>query len=102
MSTSEVSYQIECCFVDDKDDVAIYDYKSMASAIVYGITRQQYIEPTNSTSDDDASSAGSETSVGDKNALYRVQVGAYRNRDNAVALQAKLKAAGFDAAIVKA
>lgn len=93
---------IECCFVDDKDDVAIYDYKSMASAIVYGITGQQYIEPTNSTSDDDASSAGSETSVGDKNALYRVQVGAYRNRDNAVALQAKLKAAGFDAAIVKA
>lgn len=28
---------IECCFVDDKDDVMLYDYKSMAAAIVYGI-----------------------------------------------------------------
>lgn len=32
---------VECCFVDDKDDVALYDYKSMASAIVYGITGQK-------------------------------------------------------------
>ena len=93
---------IECCFVDDKDDVAIYDYKSMASAIVYGITGQQYIEPSNNKSDDDAAVSGSETSVGDKDAIYRVQVGAYRNRANAIALQEKLKAAGFDVAIVKA
>lgn len=31
--------------------------------------------------------------------LYRVQVGAYRNRNNAEALAQKLKAAGFDAYI---
>ena len=93
---------IECCFVDDKDDVALYDYKSMATAIVHGITGQQYIEPSNNTSDDDAVTSGSETIVGDKDSIYRVQVGAYRNKANAVALQEKLKAAGFDAAIVKA
>lgn len=93
---------IECCFVDDKDDVALYDYKRMASAIVYGITGQQYIEPSNNTSDDDAATSGSETSVGDKDSIYRVQVGAYRNKVNAIALQEKLKSAGFDAAIVKA
>ena len=93
---------IECCFVDDKDDVALYDYKSMATAIVYGITGQQYIEPSNNTSDDAASTSGSETSVGDKDSIYRVQVGAYRNKANATTLQEKLKAAGFDAAIVKA
>jgi DNA invertase Pin-like site-specific DNA recombinase len=93
---------IECCFVDDKDDVALYDYKSMASAIVYGITGQQYIEPSNNTSDDDAATSGSETSVGDKDSIYRVQVGAYRNKANAISLQEKLKSAGFDAAIVKA
>ena len=93
---------IECCFVDDKDDVALYDFKSMASAIVYGITGQQYIEPSNNTSDDDAATSGSETSVGDKDSIYRVQVGAYRNKANAISLQEKLKAAGFDAAIVKA
>ena len=28
---------IECCFVDDKDDVKLYDYKKMAAAIVDGI-----------------------------------------------------------------
>ena len=93
---------IECCFVDDKDDVALYDFKIMASAIVYGITGQQYIEPSNNTSDDDAATSGSETSVGDKDSIYRVQVGAYRNKANAIALQEKLKSAGFDAAIVKA
>lgn len=29
---------IECCFVDDKDDAALYDADKMASAIVTGIT----------------------------------------------------------------
>ncbi len=29
---------IECCFVDDADDIKFYNYKSMATAIVYGIT----------------------------------------------------------------
>lgn len=100
--TKAAALLIECCFVDDKDDVALYDFKSMASAIVYGITGQQYIEPSNNTSDDAAAVAGSETSVGDKDSIYRVQVGAYRNKANATALQEKLKAAGFDAAIVKA
>lgn len=93
---------IECCFVDDKDDVALYDYKSMADAIVYGITGQYYTEEQTDEIDDDASTSGSETSVGDKDAIYRVQVGAYRSKGNAMALQEKLKAAGFDAAIVKA
>ena len=84
---------IECCFVDDKDDVVLYDYKSIATAIVYGITGQQYIEPSNNTSDDAASTSESETSVGDKDSIYRVQVGAYRNKANATTLQEKLKAA---------
>ena len=100
--TKAAALLLECCFVDDKDDVALYDYKSMASAIVYGITGQQYIEPSNNTSDDDAATSGSETSVGDKDSIYRVQVGAYRNKANAISLQEKLKAAGFDSAIVKA
>ncbi|MCI9191292.1 MAG: SPOR domain-containing protein, partial [Lachnospiraceae bacterium] len=34
--------------------------------------------------------------------LYRVQVGAYTVKGNATAMQAKLKAAGFDAIIVNA
>lgn len=100
--TTAPAMLIECCFVDDKDDVALYDYKSMAEAIAYGITGQKYTEPTNDDRDDEASVSGSETSTGDAKSIYRVQVGAYSNKENAETMQKKLKAAGFDAAIVKA
>ena len=32
---------IECCFVDDRDDVQLYDCQKMAEAIVFGITGQR-------------------------------------------------------------
>jgi N-acetylmuramoyl-L-alanine amidase len=35
--TKAPSMLIECCFVDDKDDVKIYDYKKMATAIYKAI-----------------------------------------------------------------
>ena len=41
------------------------------------------------------------TEKADKSTLYRVQVGAYSKKENAVAMQNKLKALGFDA-IIKA
>lgn len=93
---------IECCFVDDKDDVTLYDYQSMAEAIVFGITGQRYEEPSNDENDAEASVSGAETATGDKNALYRVQVGAYGVKSNAEAMKDKLKAAGFGAIVVKA
>ena len=93
---------IECCFVDDKDDVALYDCKAMAEAIVYGITGQKYDEPTNNEEDKEASENGAETATGDASCLYRVQVGAYSKKGNAENMQKKLKEAEFDAIIVKA
>lgn len=93
---------IECCFVDDKDDIALYDYKSMADAIVYGITGQRYEEHGNEDTDDEAYYHGSETAMGDAKAIYRVQIGAYGVKANAENMQKKLQAAGFDACIVKA
>lgn len=39
--TNSPSMLIECCFVDDKDDVEIYNYKTMAEAIVQGITGEK-------------------------------------------------------------
>ena len=39
---------IECCFVDDKDDVNIYDANKMASAIVKGITGKNALNTNNS------------------------------------------------------
>lgn len=40
--TNSPAMLIECCFVDDKDDAARYNYKDMAEAIVYGITGKRY------------------------------------------------------------
>lgn len=91
---------VECCFVDDKDDVALYDYQEMAEAIVYGITGQRYEEPTNNDVDSDIDSKAEEAE-GDKDALYRVQVGAYRNKANADAMQKKLIEARFEACVVR-
>lgn len=89
---------IECCFVDDQDDVQLYDYRSMASAIVYGITGQHVQEPAETGK----AETGEETPMGDKNALYRVQVGAYGIKTNAEVMRKKLQKAGFDALIVQA
>lgn len=36
--TTAPALLVECCFVDDKDDVKLYDAKTMAAAIVKGIT----------------------------------------------------------------
>lgn len=35
--TNSPAMLIECCFVDDKDDAKLYNYKKMAAAIVKGI-----------------------------------------------------------------
>lgn len=39
-NTKSPSMLVECCFVDDADDVALYDAETMAAAIVQGITGQ--------------------------------------------------------------
>lgn len=89
---------VECCFVDDKDDAQLYNYKAMASAIVYGITGQRVEEKE----EEETLPSGSETTTGDKKQLYRVQVGAYSVKSNAENMAKKLKESGFDAIIVSA
>lgn len=94
--TNAPAMLIECCFVDDKDDVKLYDYKSMAAAIVYGITGKcvDQIDETETSAQKDSQS-------GSAGQIYRVQVGSYRSKSNAENMQTKLKKAGFDAVIVK-
>lgn len=92
---------IECCFVDDRDDVQLYDCQKMAEAIVYGITGMKAIWPMEEAQDKEAAASGAETATGDKKEIYRVQVGAYSVKSNAAAMQKKLKADGFDAIIIK-
>lgn len=95
-NTKAPAMLVECCFVDDKDDVQFYDYKSMASAIVYGITGQRIQEPAETES----AGAGEETATGTAKKLGRIQVGAYSDPENIKAMQAKLKAAGFESIVV--
>lgn len=89
---------VECCFVDDKDDVEAYDYFSMASAIVKGITGQS----VQNVPESEPVGSSEETATGPKGALYRVQVGAYSKKGNAAAMADKLRKEGFDAFIVMA
>ncbi len=97
-NTKAPAMLIECCFVDDKDDVEKYDYFSMASAIVKGITGQsvQHVPESKPVG------SGEETATGPTGALYRVQVGAYSKKGNADAMADKLRKEGFDAFIVMA
>lgn len=83
---------VECAFLDSKD-VQIIDtdaeQKAMGKAIAKGVLKElgiAYVEE--------------KPAVTDSGKIYRVQVGAYSKRENAEAMQKRLKAAGFDAIIV--
>lgn len=45
-NTNAQALLIECCFVDDKDDVNKYNYKTMAKAIVEGVLNKTIKEET--------------------------------------------------------
>lgn len=79
---------VECCFVDDADDVALYDPEAMARAIVLGITGQA------------VTAAAAPQSAAQTGTIYRVQVGAYTQRANAENLVEKLKGLGYNAIII--
>ncbi len=100
-NTKSPAMLVECCFVDDKDDVQLYDCQEMAEAIVYGITGQR-MQASEEPANQETVAPGVETVVGNEKQLYRVQVGAYAVKGNADAMLAKLKAVGFDAIIINA
>ena len=67
-NTKAPALLIECCFVDDVDDVLLYNVEKMADAIVKGLTGSAVAEvPT----------------VSEDGELYYVVVGAYRSKENA-------------------
>lgn len=80
--TKSPALLVECCFVDDKDDVNLYSAKTMAKAIVEGIFNKKVEE---SIKDD----------------IYRVQVGAFQEKTVAEVLAKKVKAAGFECYVTK-
>lgn len=90
---------VECAFIDNKTDVQIIDELTerikMGKAIAKGILTTLGITYILDTP------KAEEQPETDEKALYRVQVGAYSVKANAEKMKEKLKAAGFNAIIVK-
>lgn len=98
-NTNMTAVLFESFFVDNDTDNNIGDTvaEQKAFGVAYAKAILDYlgiaykaIATTNQTN----------TATSNSNALYRVQVGAFRNRANADALKAKLKEAGFDGYII--
>lgn len=81
---------VECCFVDDKDDIDLYHAKSMAKAIAQGILNKTINEPVPQP-----------TPVkGD--IYYRAICGSFSNKNYANDRKAELEKAGFDGVFLDA
>lgn len=77
---------IECFFCDSKDDVALYNklgIEKIAKAIAEGITGQTVQAPKPAPK-------------AETNTIYKVQVGAFRVKENAERLINELKAKGYN------
>lgn len=100
-NTKSPAMLIECCFVDDKDDVQLYDCQKMAEAIVYGITGQRVAEEEKTNEDKEQITPGEETTVGSNQPMYQIRLGTYTVKKYAEATLAKAKEKGLDAIMVK-
>ena len=84
----------EGAFVDNLKDIQDWneDHELKKLGIAYAEACAEYLKLEKKAVEPEAEESG---------VLYRVQVGAFRNPENAGNMQDKLKAAGFDAMIVK-
>lgn len=92
-----ITVYVEAEFHDTKagSDFIIKNTKQIGEAIAKGVCDYYGVKVLEAVQTEKP-----EKSATDSGKLYRVQCGAFKNKDNAQALQKKLKAAGFDAVIV--
>lgn len=85
---------IEVGFIDNDGDNAIFDdkFNELATAIAKGLVEAVGGKWKEAAKKETTSESG---------VIYRVQVGAFKNKANAEAYAARVKAAGFDAVITK-
>ncbi len=103
--TDSPAMLIECCFVDDADDVKRYNCQDMALAIAQGLIGGQIAAPQAAEGadiDQEAEALGAETASGSAERLYRVQVGAYSKKENAERQMEELRDKGYGAFITSA
>ena len=87
-NTKAKAILVECLFVDDKDDVKLYNYKTMAKAIANGIHGSEIKEEVVADTTGDV--------------IYRVVAGSYKSRDNAQKQLEKLKELGISGVFLEA
>lgn len=77
---------IETCFIDDRDDMNIYlkNPRKVAKAIVEGILDKSITDVTETP----------------KTGFYRVLVGSYRDKSNAIKKQEELKSKGVETSLI--
>ena len=77
---------IETCFIDDRDDMNVYlkNPRRVAKAIVEGILDKTITDVTETP----------------KTGFYRVLVGSYRDKNNAIKRQEELKSKGIEASLI--
>ena len=77
---------IETCFIDDRDDMNVYlkSPKKVAKAIVEGILDKTITDIVETP----------------KNGFYRVLVGSYKDKNNAIKRQEELKSKGIEASLI--
>lgn len=77
---------IETCFIDDRDDMNVYlkSPRKVAKAIVEGILDKTIIDVVETP----------------KNGFYRVLVGSYKDKNNAIKRQEELKSKGIEASLI--
>lgn len=77
---------IETCFIDDRDDMNVYlkNPKKVAKAIVEGILDKTITDVVETP----------------KNGFYRVLVGSYKDKNNAIKRQEELKSKGIEASLI--
>lgn len=100
-NTKSPAMLIECCFVDDLDDVAVYDADKMARAIVKGLTGEdvQDVEPeppiTELVPTPDPVPNEPREDEKPKEKLFYVVAGIYRSEANAKAFSNMLAENGY-------
>lgn len=82
---------VECCFVDDKDDIDLYNYKSMAKAIVEGILNKTI-----------SVSVPVPIPVPNEEVFYRAISGSFSNKEYALDRKSKLDKDGFSGVFLEA
>lgn len=77
---------IETCFIDDRDDMNVYlkNPRKVAKAIVEGILDKTITDVIETP----------------KNGFYRVLVGSYKDKNNAIKRQEELKSKGIEASLI--